>query len=226
MNRTSSGGLTYRTLRLATMAFVLACVHAGQALGHGPLTFSGGKSGSRGGSSFSGAGGVATFTPRQGSGRSGVESFAPQGMSMRISKPGVPVNSRAAAVKQMSRIEGLAGQGPVIIRTAYSMPDDSEQMGPPAPIGCQGSATVRPAVHDTGDPVVPESALKDPVLRAALARPAAARPDGMRNAFAMNFAPPAGLVVRMGVTDASSPGADLPADGSTPGTPSSRRSCP
>lgn len=213
--------LTCRTLGLASVALVLACVHA--VYGRQPTTYrnQSGVKGSRvAASSGAGRSGVATFTTRAAGSRAGIATFNGERQPVRISKPAAPAGARAAAAGQATRI--ARARDPVVIRTAYAIPDEQ-----PAPEPLPGQGAVRRPREVAREPDVPESALKDPVLRAALQRPAQRAAPAVRNVFALSGGlPPAQVVYSEAVRAASSPEAHPPADGSSQGTPSTRRSSP
>jgi hypothetical protein len=154
--------LTYRTLRLATIALGLACFHAYAVAGPGG---SGRVAtvGRTGGANSR----ISTFTSRQGTSKSGVESYA--GQRTRGSKPG------AVTRRSSPRAGAPADVSVAIARTQQRMAAKREAAAPALPAK-NGATASSPT-------------LSDPVLRAALAKPEARKADGMRNVFALRTAP-------------------------------------
>lgn len=209
--------LTCRTLGLASIALVLACVHA--VYGRQPTTYrnqTAAKSSRVSAASGSAGSGVATFTTRAAAGRAGVATFKGERQPVRISKPTAQAGARAAASGQATRI--ARARDPVVVRTAYTVAEEK-----PAPAR---DADRRPP-EPIREPDLPESVLKDPLLRAALQRPVQRPAPAVRNAFALNGGfPPAQVVLSEALRAESSPEAAPPAGGSTPEKPSTRRSSP
>ncbi|MCC6661867.1 MAG: hypothetical protein IT437_13385 [Phycisphaerales bacterium] len=164
--------LTYRTLRLATIALGLACFHA-YAQGAGPGGT--GRVATVGRTGGSGNSQINTFTSRAGGSRSGVESYAGQRAARSRS---------ATAARSPSRGPSAAALGSVDKKdVARALARARHRTGNGAQVivaSGKGRSAEAPA---------PEAAINDPVLREALARPTAPKERAMRNIFALSAAP-------------------------------------